>query len=522
MKIVNLVDVTSYSYNIENIGLEYIASYLRHNSVEVKLSTLNSDKSIDKLVEDIDLNYDIYGFSMFITNVDTIFCATKYIKSKKPHSKIFVGGRFASSAPKQILADCEEIDFVVLGDGEYPILNVIKALSNNSDIDELPSVITRHTKTDKKPSIVNFHEEKWPARDLLEGCIKRGLFSARLLTSRGCCANCTFCCQDSFTKVANTAQWVGRDMVDVYNELISIYNTYNITSFFFNDGSFEDPGELGKKRILQFCNLILSQPIKFIFYIFIRAETFNENDIDLLKVMRKAGFYSVFIGIESVNKNDLKIFNKNATVEDNRRAYDLFSSQGFSVNPGFIMLNPWSTKVSISENFDFLCDIKFSSTVAYISRLQIYYDSDIYHILKKENMLIKDTTYRDLFNYIFFDPFIQKLDELISKLFTNNTFMKEEGDYVVFYNFFYELDFLYPEKTLKYRSKISDIKEKYFYVLREYFSIIFKNYDFKTAEDTYDDFIDKARAILKEFNILKFKIISDKELFLYFRRNNKL
>ena len=518
MKNVNLIDVTSYSYNIENIGLEYITSYLRHNSIEVKLSSLNADKQIDKLVEDIDLNYDIYGFSMFITNIDIIFSMARYIKSKTNQAKIFVGGRFATSAFKGIMEECEAIDFIILGDGENPILNVVKALSCNETIDELPSVVTRITKTDKKPAIVNFYNEVWPARDLLEGCIKRELFSARILTSRGCCANCTFCCQDSFTKFSNTPQWVGREMEDVFNELMLVYNTYHINSFFFNDGSFEDPGEFGKDRILKLCNLILSQPVKFIFYIFVRAESFNENDIELLKIMKKAGFYSVFIGIESVNRNDLRIFNKNANVEDNKRAYDLFTSLGFSVNPGFIMINPWSSKVSISENFEFLCNIHFSSTEAYISRLQIYYDSDIYHTLKKENMLKKGRSYRDLFNYEFIDPFIEELNEFISKYFINNAFSKEERDYVVFYNRFYELDFLYPEKTSKYRKKISTIKEKYFTVLKEYFFIIFIDNDLKLAEEVYEVFIRKARAVLKEFNILKFKIISDKELFSYFRR----
>jgi len=517
---INLLDVGSYLYNIENIGLEYIASYLRNHSLNVNLTTLSSDVSESDLGMQINCNYDLFGFSLFFTNVDAVYKIAKYIKMVNPYAKIFVGGRFATAAPKQILLDCEEIDFIILGDGEYPLLDVVKAISNKQNIDELPSVVTRNTNSDKKPSIVKFQDAKWPSRDLLEKCLERNYYVARLLSSRGCCANCSFCSHNSYTKIAKTKQWVGRDIIDVYNELISLYNTYGITSFIFNDGSFEDPGDLGKQRILQFCNLILSQSVKFTFFIFIRAESFTAEDMHLLDIMRKAGFHSVFIGLESANNNDLRIYNKNATAEINKSAYNLFCKQGFNVSIGFIMINPWSNKVSISDNFKFLCDIKFDSIDAYIRKLEIYYGSDIYNRLLNENMIVENSSYRDVYNYNFSDPYIRELDKFLNKLFKNSKHLKEEKEYVEFLNAFSELDYLFPDKTVKYKDRVLMIRMKYFQLLKEYFEVIFIQYDLKTAEERFVDFIENAQLLINEFKVLKVRIISDKNLYSYFIRDN--
>src|SRR5690606_15468610 len=124
----------------------------------------------------------------------------------------------------------------------------------------------------------------------------------------------------------------------------NIYNEFGIRSFTFNDGSFEDPGQLGKQRILDFCNAVVSHDTEpFSFWCFIRADSFCENDLSLIQLMRKSGFTQVYIGIEAASPEDLKLYGKNATPLDNERSIQLFKKCDIDVQTGFMIINPFST-----------------------------------------------------------------------------------------------------------------------------------------------------------------------------------
>ena len=513
---IQLIDTSSHHYIVENLGLEYIASFLRDYDVEVKLSNINRDNSIDENSAEIDEDCDIFGFAVFSSNLISVFDIANWIKKRYPNKKIFVGGRFATEAPVQILDDCESIDFVVLGDGEYPLLCIVEALKNNQPIDELPSIITRFTLSKKIPSIMNVNESKWPSRDLLLQCMKKNLYSARIISARGCCSNCSFCSHNNYTKITKTRQWVGREIVDVFNEIVSLNEKYNINSFIFNDGSFGDPGKLGKERIQKFCNLILSQDKKFTFYIYIRADTFTYRDIPLLKLMKTSGFTSVFIGLESAVEKELEIYNKKITVDMNKQSYKLFNNLGFHVTVGFIMLNPWSNKNSIRSNFNFLRELSICSSDMFIKKLEVYYKSDIFYRLKNEKLLIIDSDYKNMYNYKFIDPFINELDIAIVNLFQNATHFIKESDFNNFLIIFHELCHIYPSESKIFKDSIKSIQKRYSDEIKRYFSIIYIDNDIAKAVSKYDSFLEKIHEILKDFEKLKIRIITQKKLMPHF------
>ena len=66
-----------------------------------------------------------FGFPLFHSNANKAYELIKIIKKYYPKSIAFAGGPFATLASKEILNDCPDIDFTVLGDGELPIYNAI-------------------------------------------------------------------------------------------------------------------------------------------------------------------------------------------------------------------------------------------------------------------------------------------------------------------------------------------------------------------------------------------------------------
>ncbi len=80
-------------------------------------------------------------------------------------------------------------------------------------------------------------------------------------------------------------------MDDVFQEIRELHEEYGVQCFTFNDGSFEDPGKLGKQRVESLSKQIVEYPDRMSFRCFLRAETFQEKDVPLIRLMRKAGLH---------------------------------------------------------------------------------------------------------------------------------------------------------------------------------------------------------------------------------------
>ncbi len=99
---------------------------------------------------------------------------------------------------------------------------------------------------------------------------------------------------------------------------------------------------------------------------------------DLVELLYQSGLMGALIGIESHDKNSLKIYNKKTSPSDNTMVIDLFRSHNIHVDIGFIMFHPFSQFEGLHENIDFLekqgfaCIINFVVSPLYnVERLRI-------------------------------------------------------------------------------------------------------------------------------------------------------
>lgn len=497
----------------EHLGTASIAAYLEQHFVPVLLKRIPfepENPNIEKMFQELPEDVKLFGFPLFNTNAEVIYRLAKKIKERDNECKIFVGGRLATDAYDLILNDCADIDFVVLGDGEVPVWKVVEAMEAGKNLSGLPSIVLQgQTKVeDKYPYIVDINEIPWVSRQYLEQIIELGSGTARLTTSRGCCANCSFCSFNSYSNKMKSKRWQGRDIKDIYHEVIDLYNRYGIRSFSFNDGSFEDPGKLGKERIREFCNLIIAYPVKFHFWCFLRAETFSEEEIELIKLMKRAGFSEVFIGVEAGNDADLKVYNKRATVEDNRRSIRLFEENDINVLFGFIMFNPFSTRDTLRKNYEFLIENNNWRPHAFAGKVALYYKTALQIRCENEGLLTEEFSYLNPMGYRFKDPDVFPLWDFIEKhLLSSIVFRKYDVDIFYFNNFFNDMVAIFPEEMLIYVPKYKKLMKDFAMVQAEYFKNLYVNYDLFTAKQQLEGFEHKMSSIIKAMNAFKLSII---------------
>jgi radical SAM superfamily enzyme YgiQ (UPF0313 family) len=136
----------------------------------------------------------------------------------------------------------------------------------------------------------------------------------------------------------------------------------------------------------------------------------------LFALMREAGLYVVYLGIESGNEAGLRALNKQLTVEDSLRAVTILRGLGLAFTYGFMLFDPSSTFESVRENLAFLRRITADGTVPVVfCRMLPYAGTPIEKQLAQEGRLRGSVDNPD---YDFLDTrlnsFFEALNELVA------------------------------------------------------------------------------------------------------------
>lgn len=504
---------TMFEEAAENIGIGRITAFLTKNNKEVVTTYFNKKDTIEEGFEKVDLNCKIYGFSMYNSNVTFFIPIINKIKKINPDAIVFVGSKYATTYYEDILenAEFQDVDFVVLGDGEYSILNLVQCIEDGEDINEFvknhPNIAAKAYVTDKVPAALDINMLPYPDRTWLK---ENKYIGAYICDCHGCTGKCSFCAFANYHR-----KWNGRSASDLYDEILEVHNECHINYFIFTGGSFEDPGELGKKKIEELCNLLSEIPNKFTFKYFLRADTFKETekDIRLLNLMKKSGFNVPLVGIESGNDEDLKLYNKKATVKDNLLTLKLLNDADiYTGGFGFIMFNPYSDFNRLKANYEFLSQNGASYIRMYTSKLFLNKNTSIYHKISADGLLDNNEVfYKDTgLSYRFVNKDVSELWEFINDhLCTEQVSAMNkitEDILIIVYGFYGLLN-----NGIDYRNEIDKILYKNQLVLKEYFYHLYVNIDLVYCKKMLNEFINELLSNNHELILLKNRLM--KELF---------
>jgi radical SAM superfamily enzyme YgiQ (UPF0313 family) len=130
-------------------------------------------------------------------------------------------------------------------------------------------------------------------------------------------------------------------------------------------------------------------------------------------MLRDAGLFLVYLGIESGVESGLEVLSKEMTVEQNLSAVETLKQVRILFGYGFMLFDPSSTFESIRENIGFLrLIVGDGSAAGTFSRMLPYGGTPIRDQLQKEGRLHSDVTRPD---YLFLDPRINDYHRLLSQ-----------------------------------------------------------------------------------------------------------
>ncbi len=405
----------------EYMGLGYIKSYLTNNGISVETRILQSTEinpsQIKKLLTDPP---EFIGLCMYSDNVQQVIETARQIRALFPETWISVGGPQVNRFEKQILCDHDMFDMVISYEAEKTYLEIIQRINRGDNLSGCCGVTCRDgdeiVRNPFRSPIEDLDSLPFPSRDIHEKYRQQYLY---ITGSRGCLGGCSFCGETSAKKDMGKPLIRQRSPHSIVNEIQELIHKYHVHSFRFTDATFED-GESGRRRAEAIFDEIIDRNLKISLHIFTRAEMVNELPLSYYEKAKRAGVECFYIGIESGNSQDIKIYHKRTTKEKNIKAIQTIRNAGIHPCIGFINFNPYSTMESVKENIDFLHTYGYGH-VFYLAqtRLELLPQSYLIQRLKKDNLIDNNFDYQSYFyDYRFQDPKCFQLYKTFKKAYT--------------------------------------------------------------------------------------------------------
>ncbi len=359
-------------------GIGRIATYTKLYGHEIKIVDMATYRvDFTKLINIIkEFKPDIVGITSSTFNILSAYETARKVKSVSKNIFVVIGGAHATALPELTLAECNEIDSVVVGEGEV----ALKKIAENpqygiikeelvEDLDSLPFVdwsLFDYKRFKKFPSII------------LGGDFHKYAFSMQ----RGCPYTCQFCNNKIFPKVRNFSSDY------VFNNIL--YNLKNFQARFFY---WSDATLLAKKKeVHEVCEKIIKSKINISIIVQSRADTIDKESVQLL---RKAGCETFFIGVESGNESILKSCGKNLNKDIIRNAVKTVNSCEIPrIKCSFIIGLEGDTRESIRETIAFSQELKlYGLNRASFHTLDIYPGTDYWDKVIANNSTLKFRTF---------------------------------------------------------------------------------------------------------------------------------
>ena len=420
MKIVLINPNTGRAERIENeaawppLGLLYIGAVLQNAGHEIKvIDNARVQLPVEKVVERVKReDPGVVGISALTPTFKQGVKIASAIKTETPDVKIVVGNYHATFTYERLLANYSIVDYVVLGEAEYTVLELVDALEKKGETKKVKGIAFRHdggvVKTLPRPFIQNLDELPFPDRTLLEQVYRSELVGilgssgkfTTVLTSRGCPYSCRYCACSAFSQrkvrfrspeavVAEMEQLQGEGYEEV--------------------GFVDDDLLLDRHRMEKICDLLRKKGIKLNLWAEGRVDQASR---EVLRKFARVGCKTIYFGVESGSQKVLDYYGKNISPELSRKAMLNSKEAGIgNVIGSFIVGAPIETREDIRRTFDFALNLK-GMDFPQMNVLMISPGMDLWDTAAREGHLDEEKCWREAFSAVSVYPSYLKEEEL--------------------------------------------------------------------------------------------------------------
>lgn len=343
------------SGDIPNLAAAYLTTFLRRRGFQtqyINLFQYEKQRLIDFLAEDplcVAITTTFYVVNLPVNEM------VEFIRKHNSQVKIIVGGPLISNHHRNYCGEefataLEDIGadiYVIEGQGELTLSQVVGCLKNGDDLGSVPNLVyfengtLRRTKTSAENNSLDENVIDWggfPEQDLGPTIQTR--------TARSCAFKCSFC---NYPTRAGALTLASLETIE--QELDSMQRLGNLTNAVFIDDTFNVPFP----RFKEICRMIIRKKYNLKWFSYFRCSNSDEEAIDL---MTQSGCQGVFLGVESGSPSILTNMNKSATVEKYQKGIEWLRQYGILTFASMITGFPGETEATVQESIDFIRETK--------------------------------------------------------------------------------------------------------------------------------------------------------------------
>jgi len=409
------------------LGTLYAASVMREHGCGVSFFDtmfINDPNAvsgeIDKHQPDFFVIYDDgfnYLTKMCLTNMrEAAFRMCKIAKEKG--CVVIVSSSDSTDRYEEYLN--EGADFVLLGEAEHTLLELVTAISNgDNDKQQIQGLAYKEKesviKTQRRSVLKDLDSLPMPAWDLVDVAPYKamwmqssGYFSLNIGTTRGCPFKCNWCAKPIYGNRYNS-----RSPENVVKELLYLKEKFQFDHIWFCDDIFGlKPG-----WVQAFAELVQEHKLVFKFKIQARADLLlQENYIQSLAL---AGCDNVWMGAESGSQKILDAMDKGITVEQIATATKLLKKN--NIKPSFFIQFGYldETKKDIEKTINMINELlpySIGISVSYPLPGTVFYEKVKDDMREKTNWTDSDEL-QMMFRNTFRPAFYKQLHRYVHKTY---------------------------------------------------------------------------------------------------------
>lgn len=408
----------------ENLSLRYLAGSLRRAGFGAEIFAFNQGSQLPELVKRLTTGTPplLVGLSLsFQWRAHDVMALAMGLRAAGYRGHLTGGGHFGTFAALEILGDFPEFDSLCRQEAETTIVELAQHLERGTSWHGLAGLslrgadgLARLNELRAAPELTTL---PWPVRD---GAPAEafGHRIAPLVSSRGCYANCSFCCIAAWHEQALPGKrYRVRPLEDVADEMALLHHERQIEIFVFHDDDFFLPnGAKNLERLNGLADLLEARGVqRFATVVKARPTDVQPGVFEVLQ--RRLHCIRAYVGIESDSDQGLETLRRWAQSKHNHHALQQCDELGLYVSFNLLIFDPDTTLETLEHNLAFL--EKWAQVPFNFGRVELYAGTPLLQRMLAEGRARGDWMQWD---YSLHDPSIERAFKLAMGAFEARNF----------------------------------------------------------------------------------------------------